>query len=177
MIQILISIFNFSLRVNDMSIYCEFEGISGNVTAEGFEKQIAITSFNIKRRISMVPGSIANRESSNPKFSELVLTKGYDVTTPALFKESVSTSVGKKVILHFVRTNNNTLQEFMTYELSDCLVSGFNIYADGGRGGVPREEIKLSYSMLTVSHTQFDKSNSVGVPERQGYNLITAKLI
>ncbi len=160
-----------------MSIYCEFEGIPGNVTAAGYENQIDISSlnFNVKRKISMIPGHAANRESTRPEFEKIVLTKGFDVATPSFFKGSVSISEGKKVILHFVRTHSNALQEFMTYELFDCLISGFEIFADGGDGGPPREEVTLAYSKLNISYTQFDKTNTAGSPVRQGYDLTTAK--
>jgi len=160
-----------------MSIYCEFEGINGNVTAKGFEKQIAISSFNFttERKVTMKAGTTANREIATPKFSEVVLTKGFDVSTVGLFKESVASSAGKKVFLHFVRTGSSGLEEYMTYELFDCLVSNLKIYADGGFATDPREEISLSFSKLIMSYTHFDKSNSTSSPERNGYDLTTAK--
>ncbi|VAW91393.1 hypothetical protein MNBD_GAMMA23-1064 [hydrothermal vent metagenome] len=162
-----------------MSIYCEFDGINGNVTAKGYENQIAISSFNFStsRSVTMIPGTTANREVTPPHFSEALLTKGFDVSTIGLFKEVVGASTGKNVKLHFLRTSSEGLQEYMTYELSDCIVSSVKVYADGGYASDPREEIKLSYSKLMMSYTHFDKSNSAGNPERHGYDLNTAKML
>ena len=41
-----------------MAIYLEFEGVKGNVTAEGYKDHIAVDSvmFNARRNISMEPG-------------------------------------------------------------------------------------------------------------------------
>jgi len=162
-----------------MSIYCEFEGIKGDVTAAGFEGQINLSSFNfgVRRQISMVPGNVANREFSLPTITEITLTKGLDGSSPLLFKASVSAASGKPVKLHFVRTAEQSIQEYLCFELSDCIVSSYRISAQGGEGIRPREELKLSYSTIIISHTQYDKSNKVGTPVRSGYDLAKGETI
>jgi len=162
-----------------MSIYCEFEGIKGDVTAAGFEGQINLSSFNfnVSRHVSMEPGNVANRESSIPQLSEITLTKGLDGSSPLLFKASVAAAAGKPVKLHFVRTADQSIQEYLRFELTDCVVSSYRISAQGAEGIRPREELKLSYSTIIISHTQYDKSNKVGTPVRCGYDLTAGKTI
>lgn len=162
-----------------MSIYCEYPGIQGDVTAAGFEGQIFISSFNfdVRRKISMEPGNLANRENTRPSISVVTLTKGLDKSSPLIFKESLATSTGKTVKLHFVRTQDEKLMEYMTFELEDCVVSGFKTSGEGRKGGLPREEITLSYAKLVVSHTQFDKSNKAGSPVRTGYDLAKGTVV
>ena len=62
-------------------ITIDYEGIEGNVTADGFEGQILVSSihFGVGRGISMEPGNLANREATRPSLSEISFTK---VPTP-----------------------------------------------------------------------------------------------
>jgi len=73
-----------------MAIYLDYEGIKGNVTAEGYSDHIAVISvdFNVVRNVSMEPGSLSNRESGHPYISQRLI-KTADSSCSQLFKESV----------------------------------------------------------------------------------------
>ena len=166
-----------------MAIYFEYDGIEGNATSEDYKNQIEISFFNfsVNRSVSMTPGSMANREAGQPNLSEIQLSKPLDNSSAHLFNASVAAAQGKTAKLHFVRTADGKSAEFMTYELSDCVISGYSISAEGGEAGVegnvPTENLALSYSKLVVSHTQYDKTNKVGTPIRSGYDLSLAKAV
>jgi type VI secretion system secreted protein Hcp len=158
-----------------MAIYLQYDGIKGNVTADGYKDHIAIFSakLNISRGISMVAGNMANRESTRPKISEVLLVKLTDNSTTGLFKESVTGNAGKKVEIKFVSTGANKVEEYMSYILENCLVSeyAFNTGADGQ----PVERIKLSYSKILINYSDFDVTNKSSSPQRVGYDLEMAK--
>jgi type VI secretion system secreted protein Hcp len=158
-----------------MAIYVEYEGIKGNATAEGYKDHIAVESFQfgVGRGISMESGKMANREATKPSLSEITLSKKADTSAVALFKESVSGSAGKKVKIKFVQTGKDKLVEYMVYELEDVLVSGYSVSASGD--GDPMESISLSYSKLTVTYNDFDKTNKSSNPQRGHYDLTTSK--
>lgn len=157
-----------------MAIYIEYEGITGNVTADGFAGQLQALSlhFGVGRHISMKPGMLANREASPPSLSEITFTKQADTATSALFKESVTGSAGKKVKISFVQTGADSVVCYMDYELEDSLVSGYSISADSE--GDPVETITLSFAKLYVNYHDYDNANSGKNPVRVGYNLTTA---
>lgn len=158
-----------------MAIYIEYEGIKGNVTADGYKDHISVDSFQfgVGRGISMEPGNLSNREATRPSISEVTVTKAADTSATALFKEAVTGSAGKKVTIKFVQTGSDKLIEFMTYTLEDCLVSGYSVSA--GSEGDPIESISLSFSKLMVNYNDFDKTNKSASPQRVGYDLTTAK--
>jgi type VI secretion system secreted protein Hcp len=158
-----------------MAIYVEYEGIKGNVTAHGYEHLIKVTSFQfgVGRGISMESGNLANREATRPSLSEVTLTKAADIATTSLFKEAVTGSAGKKVVIKFVQTGADKLIEYMTYTLEDVLVSGYSISADAE--GDPVESISLSFAKVMVNYSDYDKTNKSGTPQRVGYDLGTAK--
>ncbi|WP_347330413.1 Hcp family type VI secretion system effector [Marinimicrobium locisalis] len=158
-----------------MAIYLEYEGIKGNVTAEGYKDHIAVQSlsFGVGRGISMEPGNLSNREATRPTVSEVTLTKVADNSATALFKEAVTGSAGKKVTIKFVQTGADKVTEYMDYVLEDVLVSGYQISGSGD--GDPVETISLSFSKVMVNYNDFDKSNKSSSPQRVGYDLTTAK--
>ncbi len=158
-----------------MAIYLEFEGIKGNVTAEGYEGQIAImsVSFGVSRIVSMEPGSLTNRELSACNLSPVSLSKEADNSVTAIFKQATSGSAGALATLRFVRTGTDTVQEYMTMELTNSIVSGYSISASGD--GAPMESIELSYSKIEISYTDYDETNKAGNPTRASYDLAIAK--
>ncbi len=157
-----------------MAIYIDYQGIKGNVTADGYQGHIAVQTvdFGILRGISMEPGNLSNREFSRPLLSEISLTKTIDSSASSLFKESVSGSSGKKVVIKFVRTGSDKLMEFMSYTLEDCLVSRYEFVASPR---VAEETIHLSFSSILVSYKDHDSTNKSGMPQRVGYDLTRAK--
>jgi type VI secretion system secreted protein Hcp len=158
-----------------MAIYLEYEGIKGNVTADGYKDHIAIDSvqFGVGRGISMEAGNLSNRESTRPSLSEITLTKAADNSVTAIFKEAVTGSAGKKVVIKFVRTGADKVQEYMDYTLENCLVSSYSMSASAE--GEPMESISLSYSKIMINYSDFDKTNKSGNPQRVGYDLESAK--
>lgn len=158
-----------------MAIYIQYEGIKGNTTADGYKDHLTVSSvqFGVGRGISMEPGNLSNREATRPTISEITVTKVADTSSTALFKEAVTGSSGKKVVIKFVQTGSDKLVEYMTYTLEDCLVSGYSISADSE--GDPMESISLSFAKVMVNYNDFDKSNKSANPQRVGYDLTTAK--
>ena len=158
-----------------MAIYLEYEGIKGNVTADGYQDHIAVdsVSFGVGRGISMEAGNLSNRESTRPSLSEVTLTKAADNSVTAIFKEAVTGNAGKKVVIKFVRTGADKVMEYMDYTLENCLVSSYSMSASSE--GEPMESISLSYSKIMINYSDFDKTNKSGNPQRVGYDLETAK--
>jgi len=158
-----------------MAIYLEYEGVKGNVTADGYKDCIAVDSvqFGVGRGISMESGNMSNRESSRPSVSEVTLTKKADNSVTALFKEAVTGSNGKKVSIKFVRTGTDKVQEYMDYTLENCLVSGYSISAEAD--DEPVETLSLSFTKIMINYNDHDATNKSGSPQRVGYDLETAK--
>ena len=78
-----------------MAIYIDWAGKKpkGNVTAEGFKDQIEVHSlqWGVGRAISMITGNAANREASQPSFSEFTISKSMDIPKRDCTKENMLT--------------------------------------------------------------------------------------
>ncbi|WP_018277157.1 type VI secretion system tube protein Hcp [Teredinibacter turnerae] len=158
-----------------MAIYIEWEGIEGNVTADGYSKHMSVDtfSFGVGRSITMEVGNCANREANRPAFSEITLTKLADNSCTSIFQEATSVSEGKKVVIKFVQTGSDKVTEFMTYTLTECLVSGYSVSANSE--GDPLESITVSFCGIEVNYLDFDATNKSASPQRVGYDLKAAK--
>lgn len=160
-----------------MAIYLQFEGVKGNVTAEGYKDHISVDSlsFNGRRHVSMETGNLTNREVSRPALNAVTLSKKADTSVAALFKEFVGGSAGKKVVIKFVQTGTDKVREFMSYTLENCLISGYSVTA--GSDGHPSENLQLSFSKIFVNFSDTDAANKTGSPQRVGYDLAAAKVL
>jgi len=158
-----------------MAIYLKMGNVKGNVTADGYEDQIAVLSvhFGVSRSITMEAGNVSNREASKPNLTEITLTKQADNSVAAMFKEALTGSAGQEALITFVRTGTDKVQEFMTYKLTDCIVSNYSLDANGDNA--PTENISLSFSAIEVSYKDHDASNKSGNPQRVSYDLKAAK--
>jgi type VI secretion system secreted protein Hcp len=158
-----------------MAMYLKMGNVKGNVTAAGYEGQIAVSSvhFGVARTVTMEPGNVSNREASKPSLSEITITKQADNSVAAIFKEALTGSSGQDAIITFVRTGSDKVQEFMTYKLTDCIISSYSISAQGDEE--PVENISLSFSAIEVSYKDHDATNKSGNPQRVSYDLKAAK--
>jgi len=158
-----------------MAISLEVEGIEGNVTSTGYEKMIEASSFNwgVGRAISQNTGRMANREASRPSISEITCTKVVDKATPLMVQESTIGTKGKKVLIHFVTTGGDQLEEYLCYTLEDTLISSYSIGA--GTDGEPGETFSLSFSQFEVAFTEAGETNSRSGKGRFGYDIAQAK--
>lgn len=162
-----------------MAIYLKFGNVKGNVTAEGYAGQIALkrVRFGLGRNVSMDTGNLSNRESSKPSFDRIAIEKKADSSVVALLKEAASGSAGQEAIIAFVRTGTNKVEEYMTYKLTNCIISSYDIDADDDTGKEAVEILSLSYSAIEVSYKDHDASNKAGSPQRFSYDLKAAKIL
>ena len=159
-----------------MAIYLKFGNMKGNVTADGYAGQIAVISvdFEVLRKVSMEAGNLSNRESGKPNLSLIQITKKADNSVAALLKEALAGFAGQEATLTFVRTGSDKVQEFMTYKLTNCIISRYKISAVGDQE--PSELLELSYSAIEVSYKDHDASNKAGNPQRVSYDVKAAKV-
>ena len=155
-----------------MAIYMKVPGVDGAVTASGYEKWIPLDSmqFGVGRHIDMTVGDTTNRESSRPSFSEITVSKLSDDSSAGLFNESILNSGAKKIEIALCRTNNDKIEEYMKYTLTDALISSFSMSSGGD---LPSESISISYVHLEVSYTTRDAKGGVSGPVRVAYDLST----
>lgn len=156
-----------------MAIYMNYNNIPGDVTETGHSTWIELSSFNwgMGRGISTSVGSGAERKSTAPSVSEVVVTKDNDVASGKLLVEAF-TGEGQTVQIDFTRTNKDKLNVYLTITLTNTIISGYSMTSGNDR---PTETVSLNFTKILVSTKQMGADGSDAQPDRLLYDLTTAK--
>jgi type VI secretion system secreted protein Hcp len=162
-------------KENPVPIYMNYNDIKGDVSAEGHENWIEVHSFQwgVGRGISSPTGASADRESSAPSISEIVVTKSTDLSSPKLLDEALQ-GEGQKVVIDFVKTDKGKLEVYMTYTLEDCMISGYSLSSGGDR---PSESLSLNFTKVEFKNVAMKDKNDAGEPESVTYDLALGKIV
>src|SRR5262249_20213115 len=101
-----------------MPIFMKYVGIPGDVTSAGHEQWIGVNSFQcgVGRGITSATSSSADRESSTPSVSEIVVTKVNDSASTNLMRASLGLAPageGKLVNIEFCKTNTDNPEVYL----------------------------------------------------------------
>ena len=155
-----------------MAIYVKFTdpNVEGDVTTEGFTKQIEINSFQwgVGRGISSPTGASGNREASTPSISEVTVSKELDNASGGLLKEALSSSGKAKAVISFVRTENKGATTYLEVTLTDVMISGYSISSGGDR---PSESVSFNFTKIEVKFTPMKEDGTAGSPYPVTYDL------
>lgn len=158
-----------------MPIYMNYNDIKGDVTADGHDKWIEVNSFQwgVGRGISSPTGASADRESSAPSVSEIVVTKATDISSPKLLNDAYQ-GEGVKVVIDFCKTDKGKLEVYMTYTLEDCMISGYSISSGGDR---PTESLSLNFTKIEFKNFPNKDKGDTGEPEAITFDMALAKVV
>lgn len=144
-----------------MAIYMKFGAVTGQVTTEGYKDWIELGSFQfgVGRGVTSGAGG-QQRESSNPSISEVVVTKVFDAASPALYEDALAGAFDTKVEIKFTSTTKNKVDTYLTYELTNCGLSGYSLSSGGDN---PSESLSLNFTKIMVTPSPLDLK---GVPKK-----------
>jgi type VI secretion system secreted protein Hcp len=151
-----------------MAIYMKYEGINGNVEAEGYKDWIGIEtlSWGATRHISPTPGKPFG-ESSTLKVTAVTVTKELDDATPKLLNALYTGTAAMKVSIAFVRTGSPAV-EYLSYDLAEAMISEVSTTSSGDR---PTETVTLYFQKLTINYIPQLADGSSGAKISVGYSL------
>ena len=150
-----------------------YGSLAGDVTTAGFETWTELSSFQwgVGRGVGSAMGGAMSRESSVPSISEIVVTKTLDAASPGLWTDSVAGMFDQKVTITFTTTSAGQTEKFLSYELTDCGLSGYSLSSGGD---MPSESLSLNFSKISWTLTPI-KADGSGTPVTQGYDLTASK--
>ena len=158
-----------------MPIYMKYDGIEGDTTEEGHKKWIEVSSFQwgVGRGIASPVGGSLDRESSAPSVSEITITKAQDTATIKLIDASFQ-GEGKTVNIDFCKTDKGKLEVYLTYTLTNTMISGYSISSGGDR---PSESLSLNFTKVEVKMNQNDATGANADSSNVTYDMSTAKVV
>jgi type VI secretion system secreted protein Hcp len=160
-----------------MPIYMNYNSLAvkGDVTAEGWKDWIELNSFQFgaSRSIASPTGGSADRESSAPSISEIVVTKDQDSSTGPLLTAALQ-GEGVTVIIDFVKTSQGSLTKYMEYTLTNTLISGWSCSSGGDR---PTESVSLNFTKFECNPTTIDATGAISNAAPVTYDIGLGKIV
>lgn len=152
-----------------VAIYMKLGSIAGSVTTSGYANWIVLDSF----RWGFSAGYTSKQSGSEVSVREIVVTMRAEKASPLMVNAGVSRSFLKpSVLIQFTATAKDKVDVFMSYELSNCLITNYAIEAPAE--GHPTETLSLSFTKITQTFNPRD-SKLIGSPTSVTYDVTSAQ--
>lgn len=158
-----------------MAIYMKIDGLDGAVTSKGHENWIQLDSFNagVNRHVTTEVGRVVNRDASVPSFSEVLVTKRPDKSSPLLFEKACLGNAIPEVLIDICATDSD-LKPYSQYRLSKVIISRYHDQSQG-QAHSGRELLHLNFVQIEKTFTARDIDNKPLSPVTAGYDLQAAE--
>ena len=136
----------------DAAAYAKYDGIDGEATDKehvGWSEVLSF-SFGVEREVSSSTGA---RTASSPSFSDFTMVKSIDKSSPKLFLASATGSAIKSLNFEMTRGDGSA---YLKYELTNVMVTSYNIGGSGQGDNVPTENFSLNFEEIKVTYTERD---------------------
>lgn len=151
----------------------ELKGDSKTAKHEGW---ITLDSlqWGVGRAIS-TSGAGIDRDTSNPSFSEITVTKSMDIASAQLMQEAACGKSLTKATFHFIQTGGKDAegQEYLEIILENPIISSYSLSSGGDR---PSESFSINYIGITMQYNQFEKGGTPKKGEAKGWDLSVNKV-
>ena len=152
-----------------MAIYMKLGSIAGSVTTNGYENWIMLEEFKWGFAAS---GTLA-QAGAEVTVREVAVKMRAESASPLVVNAGLSRSVLKpSVQFKFTTTGKDSVVVFLSYELSNCIISSYGIEAPGE--GHPIESLSLNFTKITETYNPRD-SKLIGSPSSVTYDVTTAQ--
>jgi len=161
------------------TLFMKYPGVKGSATAESgdaaFNYQgdkwcdLTSLSYNVERAITQNAAQSTNREASAPTISEFSVSKDMDLSTAALFQQSV---VGKpvQVELHLCAPQNDgKMLWWARFSLINCIIQNYTVKGDAE--GTPSEDLQLRFTKVDFCFKVISEKGTETTQYKFGYDL------
>ena len=151
----------------------DIKGIS-EIDAHKEWVEVDAVQFGVGRSISSASTS-GDRDTSNPSFSEVTISKPMDIASADIYAQACSGKAkpGSKCELHWVQTSGTDEggQVYFKLDLIEPLVSSYSMSSGGER---PSESFSINFVKIEYQYDSFSGSTkTTGTPKK--FNLGTNK--
>ncbi len=147
-------------QIASAAIFMLIPGVPGDVQANDYEGWIDVTSVSesISKPQTTVGGT---RRNTIPLFSDIVVTKLLDKTSPELRKALATGKAYDTIKIHLLAAGGSEagLQKYFEYELTDALITAVSLSGDGENR--PAETVSIGFEAIKWIFTDRDNKGDV----------------
>lgn len=145
-------------------ITLKLPGITGDVTVEGQQGTIEVLSLSGNVQEPVTGSAGGSRARSLPVFSDLMIHKRLDRSSPALFLALVKGSILGSGVITFLRTDQGGFTTFFTITLTNVLLTKFQTGDSENEVLAGREQINLNYERIELRDEVTGQSACWNIP-------------
>ena len=145
-------------------ITLKLPGITGDVTVEGQQGTIEVLSRSGNVQEPVTGSAGGSRARSLPVFSDLMIHKRLDRSSPALFLALVKGSILGSGVITFLRTDQGGFTTFFTITLTNVLLTKFQTGDSENEVLAGREQINLNYERIELRDEVTGQSACWNIP-------------
>ncbi len=154
-----------------VSIFGKFpSGITGEAKQAGHEEEVVILSLSwgVSRSISLTGGS---RDTGVASFSDVSIQKEADSASSDLFAACTKATPLDEIVITFVKDAGDDQIDYLTYTLSNCLISSYQVSGSSG-GGNPMESVSISFNKIKALYKKQEDDHSSSSDHEAEYDLM-----
>jgi type VI secretion system secreted protein Hcp len=144
--------------------FLKIDGIDGESTRKGFEKQIPILSFSWGGTNPSTIGVTGGGGGGKGTLSSLNVMKKSDSSSPKFFQKCMEGEHIKKAALTLLKAGGKEAVDFVKYELENVFID--SVQYSGAQGGddAPMESISVAFGKVTYTYTPQKPDGTKGSP-------------
>jgi type VI secretion system secreted protein Hcp len=154
-----------------VSIFGKFpSGIKGESKQAGHEEEVVILSLSwgLSRPAALTGNS---RQTGVASFSDVTIMKETDAASNDLFVGCAKATAMDEIVITFVKDAGDDQVDYLTYTLSNCLISSYQVSGSSG-GGTPTESISISFTKIKALYKAQDVDHSAPSDHEGEYDLM-----
>ena len=158
-----------------MSMYMKCKGIVGDVTASNYQQWIQLIKMQLhmKTPVHTKIGSVTDRVKGKPVIGEVDIIKKSDISSVNLMEHMLDSSVIPTVNIDICHSGKE-LAPHEQYLLSNVIVSEYSEIQHPDHNQ-PLEWIRLNFTKIEKTHTQYASDGRTKTPVRTAYDLAQGK--
>jgi type VI secretion system secreted protein Hcp len=154
--------------------YLMIDGVTGESTSKGFEKQTEIFSFSLGVSNTATIGSgSGGAGSGRASFSSFNLMKKTDKASADLFSHCASGKHFGKAVVTLRKSGGDKPVNFLVYEFEDCAIESVQWSGSSGGDDTPTESVSIAFGKFTISYTPQDAKGGGGGAIVQSWSVKT----
>jgi type VI secretion system secreted protein Hcp len=144
--------------------FLKIDGIDGDSTRKGFEKQIEVLSFSWGGSNPSTIGVTGGGGGGKGTLSSLNIMKKADGSSPKFFQKCMEGEHIKKASLTLNKAGGKAAVDFVKYELETVYIDSVQYSGSGGGDDTPIESVSLSFGKVTYTYTPQKADGTKGAP-------------
>lgn len=144
--------------------FLKLDGVDGESTRKGYEKQMAVMSFSWGGSNPSTIGVTGGGGGGKGELSSMTFTKKADGASPLMFQKCMEGEHIKKATLTLMKAGGKEAVDFVKYEMEKVFIDAVSYSGSDGGDDAPMESVSLSFGKMSYTYTPQKPDGTKGSP-------------